>query len=125
MTQTLQTKPPKQRAGVLERTADFFTQMMARWLPDPLAIAVLLTILVMALAMGFQGTGPLEAIDYWGNGFWDLLAFSMQMTVVLLPGTFWREPRLLMQSSTDSPVLLHPHALQSSHLPWLRWPRPG
>lgn len=86
MTQTLQTKPPKQRAGVLERTADFFTQMMARWLPDPLVIAVLLTILVMALAMGFQGTGPLEAIDYWGNGFWDLLAFSMQMTVVLLTG---------------------------------------
>src|SRR5699024_12856523 len=62
------------------------TQIKTRCLPDPYFSAVLLTILVMALAMGFQGTGTLEAIDYWGNGFWDLLAFSMQMTVVLLTG---------------------------------------
>lgn len=86
MTTQLPTKTPKQRTGILERTADFFTKMMARWLPDPLVIAVLLTILVLAMAIGFQGSGPLEAIDYWGNGFWDLLSFSMQMTVVLLTG---------------------------------------
>lgn len=86
MTTATTTREQQKRSGVLERTASFFTQLMDRFLPDPLVIAVLLTILTLAMAVGFQGTGPMEAIDYWGNGFWDLLAFSMQMTVVLLTG---------------------------------------
>ncbi|WBL19485.1 TIGR00366 family protein [Citricoccus sp. NR2] len=74
------------KSGVLERTAGFFTQLMDKYLPDPLVIAVLLTVLTLAMAVGFQGTSPMDAIDYWGNGFWDLLAFFTQMTVVLLTG---------------------------------------
>ncbi|MFP3740948.1 TIGR00366 family protein, partial [Burkholderia sp. SIMBA_019] len=43
-------------------------------------------ILTMVLAILLQGTSPTDAVLYWGNGFWDLLAFSMQMTVILLAG---------------------------------------
>ncbi|MFP3456416.1 TIGR00366 family protein [Psychrobacter sp. SIMBA_152] len=66
--------------------ANFFTQIVNRYMPDPLVIAIFLTILTMVLAILLQGTSPTDAVLYWGNGFWDLLAFSMQMTVILLAG---------------------------------------
>ncbi|MFP3711635.1 TIGR00366 family protein, partial [Paraburkholderia sp. SIMBA_009] len=66
--------------------ANFFPQIVNRYMPDPLVIAIFLTILTMVLAILLQGTSPTDAVLYWGNGFWDLLAFSMQMTVILLAG---------------------------------------
>ena len=66
--------------------ANFFTRLIGRYLPDPLVIAVGLTFLTIALAMIVEGTGFMETTVYWGESFWDLLAFSMQMTVILLAG---------------------------------------
>ncbi len=66
--------------------ANFFTRIVSRYMPDPLVVAMLLTALTVIFAMLTQGTGFLEATRYWGNGFWDLLAFTMQMTVILLAG---------------------------------------
>ena len=66
--------------------ANFFTRLVNRYMPDPLVIAILLTVLTMLLAVLLQDTSPLNAVRYWGDGFWDLLAFSMQMTVILLAG---------------------------------------
>lgn len=77
---------PKKRRGPLQATAQFFTNLMDKYLPDPLVIAMLLTALTMLLAIIFQGSNPLEVVDYWGEGFWGLLEFTMQMTVVLLAG---------------------------------------
>lgn len=66
--------------------ADFFTNLMRRWLPDPLVIAVILTVLAMMLALTWGGAAPMAVVGYWGDGFWDLLSFTMQMTLVLLTG---------------------------------------
>ncbi|WP_280564824.1 TIGR00366 family protein [Chromohalobacter sp. 48-RD10] len=66
--------------------ANFFTRIVNRYMPDPLIIAILLTVLTMLLAVLVEGTSPLNAVRYWGDSFWDLLAFSMQMTVILLAG---------------------------------------
>lgn len=66
--------------------ANFFTKLVNRYMPDPLVIAIFLTILTMVLAVSIQGTSPIDTVLYWGDGFWDLLAFSMQMTVILLAG---------------------------------------
>ena len=30
---------------------------------------------------------PVEMINHWGNGIWGLLAFSMQMALVLVTGS--------------------------------------
>jgi len=70
----------------LNSIANFFTRIVSRYMPDPLVVAMLLTALTVIFAMLTQGTGFLEATRYWGNGFWDLLAFTMQMTVILLAG---------------------------------------
>ena len=77
---------PQRRRGVLERVAGFFSNLMDKYLPDPLVIAIMLTGLTMILAVLFRGTSPMDVVTYWGDGFWDLLAFTMQMTVVLLAG---------------------------------------
>ena len=60
-----------------------------RWLPDPFLFAVVLSIVVfVAACLGTQQT-PIAMIQAWGNtsGFWNLLAFSMQMALVLVLGS--------------------------------------
>ena len=66
--------------------ANFFTRLVNRYMPDPLVIAIGLTVLTLILAVLVEGASPLDATRYWGDGFWNLLAFSMQMTVILLAG---------------------------------------
>lgn len=80
------TPPTRTRVGPLQRTTSFFSNLMERYLPDPLVIAIGLTVLTMLLAIATQGATPLDIVNHWGDGFWNLLAFSMQMTVVLLAG---------------------------------------
>ncbi|HHV79170.1 MAG TPA: short-chain fatty acid transporter [Firmicutes bacterium] len=71
---------------MLRRLGDFFTGIMEKYLPDAYLFAVLLTFLAFILALIFTGKGPLEIIDAWWGGVWSLLAFSMQMVLVLVTG---------------------------------------
>lgn len=66
--------------------ANFFMRIMSRYMPDPLVVAIILTALTVVFAMLSQGTGFFEATQYWGTDFWSLLAFTMQMTIILLAG---------------------------------------
>jgi short-chain fatty acids transporter len=70
----------------MTRLADFFTSIVNRYMPDPLVVAIILTFATALIAMVVQGTSPIDAVRYWGNDFWGLLAFTMQMTVILLAG---------------------------------------
>ena len=38
-------------------------------------------------AIAFTGQSPLEVVENWGGGVWSLLAFSMQMALVLVCGS--------------------------------------
>ncbi|QFU09089.1 Short-chain fatty acids transporter [Rhodobacteraceae bacterium THAF1] len=62
------------------------TSVVERYLPDPFVLVLFLTLVVMVCAMIFQGTGPVEVVTMWGDGFWSLLSFSMQMLFVLVAG---------------------------------------
>lgn len=65
---------------------NFFTAMVNKYLPDPFVIAIGLTLVAMVLAMTMQGQSFLDTASFWGDGFWDLLSFTMQMTLILLTG---------------------------------------
>ncbi|MCA9605854.1 MAG: TIGR00366 family protein [Myxococcales bacterium] len=56
--------------------------------PDPFVLAVGLTAVVLGLAMVVEGTTPIEAVRAWqgDTGLWSLLAFSMQMVLILVTG---------------------------------------
>ncbi|AIF49767.1 TIGR00366 family protein [Pelosinus sp. UFO1] len=66
--------------------ARFFTNIVNRFLPDPLVFAILLTILVFFLGITMTPKSPLDMVMLWGNGFWNLLGFAMQMALVLVTG---------------------------------------
>ena len=60
--------------------------LMERYLPDPYVFVVILTLLVFLLGVGFTDSSPLDMVVYWGDGFWELLSFTMQMVIVLVAG---------------------------------------
>lgn len=61
--------------------------LVQRYLPEPFIFAILLTFLAAMLSMPICHQTPIEIIDNWGGGIWDLLAFSMQMALVLVCGS--------------------------------------
>ena len=65
----------------------FCVRLVQRWLPEPFIFAIILTLVAAALAMPICHQTPLEVIDHWGGGVWNLLAFAMQMALVLVCGS--------------------------------------
>ncbi|MCR8849944.1 short-chain fatty acid transporter [Rossellomorea sp. SC111] len=61
-------------------------KIMQRYLPDPFLFVVILTLVVFGLGLIFTESSSLEMVQFWGDGFWSLLAFSMQMVLVLVTG---------------------------------------
>ena len=59
---------------------------MQRYLPDPFIFVVILTFVVFGLGLIFTDNGPYQMVQHWGDGFWGLLPFTMQMVLVLLTG---------------------------------------
>lgn len=60
--------------------------LVQKYLPDPYLFAVILTLLVFIMGLGIAKNTPLQMVQHWGGGFWSLLAFSMQMALVLVTG---------------------------------------
>lgn len=70
----------------LKGIINFSNHIMQRYLPDPYLFVVLLTFVVFILGLIFTGSSPIEMVQFWGEGFWELLDFSMQMVLVLVTG---------------------------------------
>ena len=62
-------------------------KMVQRWLPEPFIFAIILTLIAGILAMPICRQTPIEVIENWGGGVWNLLAFAMQMALVLVSGS--------------------------------------
>jgi short-chain fatty acids transporter len=58
-----------------------------KYLPDPFLFAVILTFIVLILGFILTGQSPMAMIQHWAGGFWNLLAFSMQMVLILVTGS--------------------------------------
>ncbi|MFM0736227.1 TIGR00366 family protein [Paraburkholderia xenovorans] len=71
---------------MIQGISRFFTQIVHRFLPDPLIFALILTAITFALALGLTPQSPVELVYMWGSGFWNLLAFTMQMAMILVTG---------------------------------------
>ena len=104
------------------------TRAVERYLPDPFVLVMLLTLIVMLAAMLVQGTGPVEVIGMWGDGFWSLLSFSMQMLFVLVAGYMMASTPLVrtllarlasVARSPGSAILLV--SVTSLAASWLNW----
>lgn len=65
----------------------FCVRLVQRWLPEPFVFAILLTFVAGVMAMPVCRQTPVEVVEHWGGGVWNLLAFAMQMALVLVCGS--------------------------------------
>lgn len=71
---------------MLQAAGAFCSKLSNEYIPNPFVFAIILSVVVFVLGIGLTGSGPFEMIEHWYGGFWNLLAFAMQMTVILLFG---------------------------------------
>jgi short-chain fatty acids transporter len=72
---------------IFNKVTNASVSLVKNYLPDPFIFAVLLTFIVFIFAMPVTQSSPLNLINAWYGGFWALLTFAMQMTLVLVTGT--------------------------------------
>ncbi len=73
-------------AGFLARLAARFTAWAERYIPDAFIFALVATFLVVAAAMAFTDVTAMGVVKLWGDGFWELIAFTMQMALIIITG---------------------------------------
>jgi len=76
---------------MLRPIAAVLTRWSLRWVPDAWIIAVLLTALTLGLA--FTSWGLYGLIRDWGDGFWSLHSFGMQMCLIVITGSILADAR--------------------------------
>jgi len=71
---------------MIKRLTKACVSLVQKYLPDPFLFAVILTFIVFIMGMLIAGNTPWQMVQHWGGGFWSLLAFAMQMALVLVTG---------------------------------------
>ncbi len=71
----------------MEKLIDISVKLIRKYLPDPFVFAIILTVVAALAAMVCTGQTPMDVVENWGGGVWSLLAFSMQMALVLVCGS--------------------------------------
>jgi short-chain fatty acids transporter len=63
------------------RLSDWFE----RWFPDAFALALVAVAVVFVGSLA-MGRSPVQTAQWFGAGFWDLVAFTMQMAMIIITG---------------------------------------
>ncbi len=71
---------------MLQKILKALDKVLRRYTPDPFVIAIGLTLLVILLSSLFTASTPLDNVRYWGDGFWSLITFTLQMVMILFTG---------------------------------------
>jgi short-chain fatty acids transporter len=113
---------------MLATAARPLVRIVDRYLPDAYIFVLVLTIVVFAAAVLVEGQTPLAVAGMWGDGFWGLLTFSMQMLLILVTGFMlamtppvkWLLRRLAsLASSPGSAIVIV--SLVSLVAAWINW----
>lgn len=73
------------KAGLLENAAIAMTNWVERWFPDSYIFALLALVVVAAAAL-INGTALNAVAKGVGEGFWGIIPFTMQMTMIIVSG---------------------------------------
>ena len=55
------------------------------WFPDAFALALVAVVIVFTASVAV-GASPIQAAEWFGAGFWDLVNFTMQMAMIIVTG---------------------------------------
>jgi short-chain fatty acids transporter len=76
----------KEQPGLVARAALRLTAWTERWIPDAFIFALLATVMVFVAALIWTPSTTGQVIDAWGGGFWDLIPFTLQMSLIIITG---------------------------------------
>ena len=71
---------------MIQALAGLFTRIMQRWLPDAFLFAIILTFVVLLGGIFVEHKPINQMVEFWGDGVWNLLTFSMQALLTLVTG---------------------------------------
>ena len=71
--------------SVLARLGLRFTEWAERWFPDSYVFVCLAVVAVAAAAL-LKGASPAAVTKAFGDGFWSLIVFTMQMVMIVISG---------------------------------------
>ena len=72
-------------AGVFARLGMGLADWSQKWFPDAFVFALVGLIIVFVAGL-FAGVGIRNLIKYFGDGFWGLIPFTMQMAMIIIGG---------------------------------------
>ena len=75
-----------EQPGLVARAAIRLTAWTEKWIPDAFIFALIATFVVVAAALTWTPSSFTQVVDAWGNGFWDLIPFTLQMSLVIITG---------------------------------------
>ena len=73
-------------SGPIARLALALTAWTERWIPDAFIFALLATFIVCGAALGATPSSLVQVVDAWGRGFWELIPFTLQMSLIIITG---------------------------------------
>jgi short-chain fatty acids transporter len=76
----------EQRMTPVARLALALTAWTERWVPDAFIFALAATVIVCFAALTVTPATAAAVVDAWGRGFWDLIPFTLQMSLVIITG---------------------------------------
>ena len=104
------------------------TKLVERYLPDPYVIVLLLTLIVLSLSIILTPFSFEQAVTSWGQGFWALLTFAMQMLMVLVAGFMLASTPVckslldkLAQKANSGSTAIVMVTLVSMFASWINW----
>lgn len=71
---------------MLKQVSRRFRWAVERVVPDTMILTLLLTFATVIMGVSLAEQTPMQMVEHWYGGFWDFLAFAMQMTLILLTG---------------------------------------
>ncbi|MBI2820784.1 MAG: short-chain fatty acid transporter, partial [Acidobacteria bacterium] len=117
--------------GSLTMLADIavrFTYWSRRWVPGSFVIACGLTAITFLAGTFLTPSSLLQCLRYWGDGFWTLLSFAMQMCLIMVTGyvvavspavkRLLEQVAALPRSGTGAVAAM---AVASMALGWINW----
>ena len=78
--------PTTERGSALARLGLRMSDWFERWFPDSFVLALSAVAIVYIAAVLFGDISAFETAQHFGSGFWDLVTFTMQMSLIVVTG---------------------------------------
>lgn len=72
---------------IITRFGSTLTQISMKYMPDASIFAVVLTFIAFLLGLILTNSSAIQMVTYWYKGLWELLAFAMQMCLIIITGS--------------------------------------